>query len=227
VTALARRDEGGPRSRGKLLVYPSADLGLPATPSLAAFGEGYGLGSGGPRWFWDKYLAPSDGAASAASPMHAPDLRGLPPALVVTAEYDPLRDDGERYAARLREAGVPTTVSRYDGRDPRVLFPQRLGGQERRGDGGGLCLAPRGIGEAGVRRRSLPAASLRRRSRAIEPPPPAVQQPPDHGCEERPRRRTQHRLAREQLDAVAGVNRWRLRRAMRCAASAQGRSRAS
>ena len=115
VTALRARDEGGPRLAGQLLVYPSADLGLPATPSLAAFGEGFGLGAADLLWFWGKYLAPGDERHPHASPMRAADLHGLPPALVVTAEYDPLRDDGERYAARLREAGVPTTVSRYDG----------------------------------------------------------------------------------------------------------------
>jgi acetyl esterase len=115
VTALRVRDEGGPRLAGQLLVYPSADLGLPATPSLAEYGEGYGLGTADLRWFWDKYLAPGDARHPHASPMHAPDLRGLPPALVITAECDPLRDDGERFAERLREAGVPTTVSRYEG----------------------------------------------------------------------------------------------------------------
>jgi acetyl esterase len=115
VTALRVRDEGGPRLVGQLLIYPSADLGLPATPSLAEYGEGYGLGKADLRWFWDKYLALGDERHPHASPMHASDLRGLPPVLVVTAECDPLRDDGERFAARLREAGVPTTVSRYEG----------------------------------------------------------------------------------------------------------------
>ena len=115
VTALRVRDEGGPRLAGQLLVYPSADLGLPPTPSLAEFGEGFGLGAGDLRWFWGKYLAPGDERHPHASPMRAPDLHGLPPALVVTAECDPLRDDGERFAARLQEAGVPTTVTRYGG----------------------------------------------------------------------------------------------------------------
>lgn len=115
VTALRVRDEGGPRLLGQLLVYPSADLGLPATPSLAEYGEGFGLGAADLRWFWGKYLAPGDERHPHASPMHAPDLRGLPPALVVTAECDPLRDDADRFAERLREAGVPATVSRYGG----------------------------------------------------------------------------------------------------------------
>jgi acetyl esterase len=115
VTALRVRDEGGPRLAGQLLIYPSADLGLPASPSLVDYGEGYGLGKADLRWFWDKYLAPGDERHPHASPMHASELGGLPSALVITAECDPLRDDGEQFAARLREAGVPTTVSRYDG----------------------------------------------------------------------------------------------------------------
>jgi acetyl esterase len=88
---------------------------LPATPSLAEYGEGFGLGAADLRWFWDKYLAPGDERHPHASPMRTPDLRGLPPALLITAECDPLRDDGEQFAARLRESGVPTTVSRYEG----------------------------------------------------------------------------------------------------------------
>jgi acetyl esterase len=68
-------------------------------------------------WFWDKYLNDASEAQNPrASPLRASDLRGLPPpALVVTAEFDPLRDEAERYGARLREAGVPTTVSRCPG----------------------------------------------------------------------------------------------------------------
>src|SRR5690606_4250559 len=87
------------------------------TPSYQENGGGdYGLTLDGMRWYWQCYLArPEDAGEPYASPLRAPDLAGLPPAVVVTAEYDPLRDEGEAYAARLAEAGVPTVVRRYEG----------------------------------------------------------------------------------------------------------------
>jgi acetyl esterase len=116
VTALRVRDEGGPRLAGQLMIYAPTDLEMPATPSLVENGEGYWFTSRDMAWLRGHYLNnPSEARHPHASPLHAPDLRGLPPALVLTAEYDPLRDEGERYGARLRDAGVPTTISRYDG----------------------------------------------------------------------------------------------------------------
>jgi acetyl esterase len=116
VTALRIRDEGGPALLGQLLIYPVTDYHDPGTPSMAENAEGYGLTRKGMEWFWGHYLvAPSDATNPYASPLRADDLSGLPPALVVTAEYDPLRDEGEYYADRLRQAGVPTWMKRWDG----------------------------------------------------------------------------------------------------------------
>jgi acetyl esterase len=85
--------------------------------------EGYGLTRDTMKWFWDHYLAdPSEGAHPHAAPLRAPSLTGLPPALVITAEYDPLRDEGELYAQRLRAAGVRTESSRYDGVNHGFMF---------------------------------------------------------------------------------------------------------
>ena len=68
------------------------------------------------RWYWDQYLQGSDDVSNPyAAPMAAKDLKGLPPALVITAEYDPLCDEGEAYARRLQATGIPTTCTRYDG----------------------------------------------------------------------------------------------------------------
>jgi acetyl esterase len=123
VTAIRVRDEGGPALCGQLLLYPVTDYHTPGTPSYAANAEGYGLTRDTMTWFWDHYLAdPSQAAHPHASPLRAADLSRLPPALVVTAEYDPLRDEGELYAERLNAAGVPTRLLRCDGVNHGFMF---------------------------------------------------------------------------------------------------------
>ncbi|HEY8527026.1 MAG TPA: alpha/beta hydrolase [Acidimicrobiales bacterium] len=114
-----RLRDGGPPIRFQLLVYPVTDLTL-SHPSIDENAEGYFLEKATMLWFGRHYLTGSpidDPADPLVSPLHAPleALAGLPPALVVTAEYDPLRDEGEAYAAKLREAGVEATATRYDG----------------------------------------------------------------------------------------------------------------
>ena len=116
VTAIRIRDEGGPALRGQLLIYPGLGYPSPPTPSYVENAEGYGMTREAATWFWDQYLGDRTHATNPlASPLLAPDLSGLPPALVVTAEYDVLRDEGDLYVERLLEAGVPARLSRYDG----------------------------------------------------------------------------------------------------------------
>jgi len=123
VTALRVRDEGGPTLCGQLLLYPVTDYHTPVTPSYEENAEGYGLTRDTMQWFWAHYLSDgSEGRHPHASPLRAPDLSGLPPALVITAEYDPLRDEGEFYAERLRTASVPTALTRYDGVNHGFMF---------------------------------------------------------------------------------------------------------
>jgi acetyl esterase len=115
VTALLARERRGPPLRFQLLVYPVADRRFD-TPSYRDNGEGYFLTTQTMRWFWEQYLdSAAQGDDPLASPLRAKELAGLPQALVITAEFDPLRDEGEAYAARLREAGVLTELRRYDG----------------------------------------------------------------------------------------------------------------
>jgi acetyl esterase len=114
VVARRARDQGGPRLAFQLLVYPVTEAACDAA-SYREFANGYHLTAALMRWYWGHYLGGADSAGPDASPLRAADLAGLPPALVVTAEYDPLRDEGEAYAARLAEAGVAAVASRYDG----------------------------------------------------------------------------------------------------------------
>jgi acetyl esterase len=105
LACLRLRDAGGPQPTAQVLAYPNTDLTL-SEPSVRAKGTGWSLDAGDLAWAVAQWV-PDESARAAASPLHAPDLSGLPPALVVTAEHDPLRDEGDRYAARLAAAGTP------------------------------------------------------------------------------------------------------------------------
>jgi len=113
---LLASQRGGPALRFQLLVYPCLDARM-SYPSIKENGEGLLLEASTLRWFWDNYIGSADPEDPLLSPVYASadDLAGLPPALVITAEFDPLRDEGEAYAERLRLAGVPVDTSRYEG----------------------------------------------------------------------------------------------------------------
>jgi acetyl esterase len=116
VMCLKSREEGGPPIALQVLVYPVTNLASFDTQSYREFADGYYLTLAEMEWFRGHYLARAEDAQSPyASPLLAPDLRGLPPALVITAECDPLRDEGEAYAKRLAEAGVEAACTRYAG----------------------------------------------------------------------------------------------------------------
>jgi acetyl esterase len=115
AVALLARDRGGPAIAHQLLVYPNTDYRAD-TPSMREVTDECFFNPASVRWYWGMYLAtPQDGANPLASPLRAGDLSGLPPATVITAGYDPLRDEAELYAGRLQAAGVPAEVIRYDG----------------------------------------------------------------------------------------------------------------
>jgi acetyl esterase len=115
AVALLARERGTPALSHQLLVYPNTEY-LADTPSMRENSDPLFFNAKSVAWYWDLYLAsPADGANPLAAPLRAEDLSGLPPATVITAEYDPLRDEGELYADRLRASGVPTQLVRYDG----------------------------------------------------------------------------------------------------------------
>lgn len=115
ATTLLACDRGGPAIVHQTLIYPVLDHVFD-TGSYGEFAEGYNITRAAMRWYWEQYLSGgASGSDPLVSPLRAPDLTGLPPALVVTAEYDPLRDEGEAYARRLDEAGVDARLLRAPG----------------------------------------------------------------------------------------------------------------
>jgi len=115
AVALAARERAGPGIAHQLLIYPVIDHDFD-TPSFHENAEGYLLTRSATMFYWDQYLGPGgDRTDPLAAPGRAGDLAGLPPATVITVEYDPLRDEGESYATRLKAAGVPTEMIRYPG----------------------------------------------------------------------------------------------------------------
>jgi acetyl esterase len=114
--ALMARDEGEPELAYQVLLYPVTNAYAFGTASYQEFAEGYVLQRSDMAWYRDHYLARiEDGQEAYASPLLCPDVGGLPPAHVITAEYDVLRDEGEAYAIRLWEAGNEVTCTRYNG----------------------------------------------------------------------------------------------------------------
>ncbi|MNC48069.1 Carboxylesterase NlhH [compost metagenome] len=116
ITLLAKQRKG-PKIHKQLLFYPVTDAAF-NTESYHEFATGYFLRRDAMQWFWDQYTDdPEDREQITASPLRATkeQLKGLPPALIITAEADVLRDEGEAYGNHLREAGVPVTTVRFQG----------------------------------------------------------------------------------------------------------------
>jgi acetyl esterase/lipase len=105
VVCQLARDAGGPRIAGQVLVTPVTDCDL-TRASYVTNAEGYVITASTMRWFWEQYAAAEDRQTPKASPLRATDLSDLPPALVVTCEFDPLCDEGAAYAEALAAAGV-------------------------------------------------------------------------------------------------------------------------
>jgi len=114
VISILARDRKAPKIGFQLLIYPATDITCSA-PSHKTNTE-YILTPADIRWFMGHYLRSDDDKRNPlASPLFTASFNGLPPALIITAEFDPLRDEGEDYGRKLREAGVPVQVSRYEG----------------------------------------------------------------------------------------------------------------
>lgn len=114
IAQMAHTPEG-PTLVLQLLVYPAVD-GTLSFPSIQENGQGYLLTQDSIHYYYNHYVpAGTDRKHVRLSPLYADSFAGLPPAHIITAEFDPLRDEGEAYAAQLQAAGVPVTWTRYDG----------------------------------------------------------------------------------------------------------------
>lgn len=115
ATTVMAREQGGPHIAGQLLLYPMLDH-RQNTDSYRDNAHGYFVTADHLRWYWEQYLGPDGyGSHPYASPLQIEDLSRLPAAHIITAEFDPLRDEGEAFGHRLRAAGVDARIHRYDG----------------------------------------------------------------------------------------------------------------
>lgn len=113
AVALMAKDKGGPSIAYQVLIYPVTNYGFD-TPSYKQFADGFCLTKNAMKWFWSLYLNNSkEGKNPYASPLQAPDLSNLPPAMFVLADFDPLYDDGVQYAQKLQKNRVPVTINTY------------------------------------------------------------------------------------------------------------------
>jgi acetyl esterase len=115
TAAMLNRDRGGPKIAFQLLIYPVTDYYLPETPSYKERGTGYSVDRAFMIWSWNNYLLPDANLNDPyLCPLRASDLSGMPPTLIATAEYDPLRDEGKEYAKRLEAAGNKVELWHHD-----------------------------------------------------------------------------------------------------------------
>jgi acetyl esterase len=116
AVALMARDRGAPRIRHQMLIYPVTDAAMNTASQREFTADGFVLSKLDMEWFWGHYLKnPKDGENPYASPIRAKDLKNLPPAHIITASHDPLRDEGEAFGELLKKAGNKVKVKRYEG----------------------------------------------------------------------------------------------------------------
>ncbi len=116
VICMLSRDRGGPDIKYQLLIYPVLDYYLPGTKTYEAFGSGYILDRDLLIWCWNHYLHSNENINNPyICPLRADSFSRLPPALIITAEYDPLREEDERYAEKLKKDAVPVKIIQYKG----------------------------------------------------------------------------------------------------------------